>query len=143
MLFAVVMQEGSIANREEAEKCRDLAKELLKRGEYAKAERFFEKSLKLFPLPGVAALKEKAYKLSGSQPATSSNQSERSVPSSSDRSYTPDQEAGSRKVLANAKISHYAVLGLQPTCTTAEIKKSASSLPLSPFPCSLLYPAIF
>lgn len=40
-----------------------MAKNFLSKGEYEKAARFFDKSLRLFPLPGVKALKEKAEKL--------------------------------------------------------------------------------
>lgn len=52
--------EGSLANKDEAEKCRDLAKRFLQQGEHDKAVRFFEKSLKLYPLPGVETLRDLA-----------------------------------------------------------------------------------
>mmetsp|Transcript_13795 Transcript_13795/g.22974 ORF Transcript_13795/g.22974 Transcript_13795/m.22974 type:complete len:430 (-) Transcript_13795:366-1655(-) len=64
--------EGSVANQGEAEKCRDIAKQFLQKGEYTKASKFFEKSLRLFPLPGVKALKEKADRLAA-EPAPSSS----------------------------------------------------------------------
>jgi hypothetical protein len=35
----------------------------LQKGDYGKSVKFFEKSLRLYPLPGVKALKEKAEKL--------------------------------------------------------------------------------
>lgn len=57
------MDEGSIANEGEAEKCRDMAKKFMAQGEYEKAAKFFDKSLRLYPLAGVAALKEKALRL--------------------------------------------------------------------------------
>ncbi|CAN0534193.1 unnamed protein product, partial [Ectocarpus sp. 8 AP-2014] len=47
---------GSLANKDEAEKCRDLAAKFLQQGEHGKAVRFFEKSLRLYPLPGVESL---------------------------------------------------------------------------------------
>ncbi|CAN0165018.1 unnamed protein product, partial [Laminaria digitata] len=48
---------ASLANKDEAEKCRDLAKKFLQQGESGKAVRFFDKSLRLYPLPGVESMK--------------------------------------------------------------------------------------
>lgn len=52
--------EGSLANKEQAEKCRDMAKKFLQQGEHQKAVRFFEKSLRLYPLPGVDTMRDLA-----------------------------------------------------------------------------------
>lgn len=49
---------ASLANKDEAVKCRDMAKVFLSRGEHEKALRFFEKSLKLYPLPEVPTLRD-------------------------------------------------------------------------------------
>ena len=46
-----------IENRDEAEKCLEIGRNALRRGDSAKAVRFFAKSLSLHELPGVAALK--------------------------------------------------------------------------------------
>mmetsp|Transcript_24875 Transcript_24875/g.30572 ORF Transcript_24875/g.30572 Transcript_24875/m.30572 type:complete len:444 (-) Transcript_24875:46-1377(-) len=43
-------------NKEQAERCRDIAAEAYKTGQYSKAVKFFTKSQKLYPLPGVSAL---------------------------------------------------------------------------------------
>jgi DnaJ domain len=43
-------------NKEQAEKCRDLGAMALRHGDYAKATKMLEKSLQLYPLPGVEAL---------------------------------------------------------------------------------------
>lgn len=51
---------ASLANKDEAEKCRDMAKTFLSRGEHEKAVRFLEKSLRLFPLPGVESMRDLA-----------------------------------------------------------------------------------
>lgn len=51
---------ASLANKDEAVKCRDMAKVFLSRGEHEKAVRFFEKSLKLYPLPDVQVLRDMA-----------------------------------------------------------------------------------
>lgn len=50
--------------------------------------------------------------------------------SSSQRAYTPDQESGSKKILAAAKKSHYEVLGIAKTATGDEIKKAYRKLAL-------------
>lgn len=46
-------------NKDEAEKCLDLARKFRLRGDYDKAIKFFDKSLRLYPLPGVKELKER------------------------------------------------------------------------------------
>lgn len=51
---------ASLANKDEAEKCRDMAKGFLARGEREKAVRFFEKSLRLYPLPDVEKMRDAA-----------------------------------------------------------------------------------
>lgn len=43
-------------NKEQAEKCRDLGAAALRQGEYPQAVKMLQKSLSLFPLPGVDAL---------------------------------------------------------------------------------------
>ena len=48
---------GDIANKGEAERCRELAKEFLARKQYEKSIRFLNKSLSLYPLPGVKELR--------------------------------------------------------------------------------------
>ncbi|CBN79139.1 Heat shock protein 40 like protein [Ectocarpus siliculosus] len=70
---------GSLANKDEAEKCRDLAAKFLQQGEHGKAVRFFEKSLRLYPLPGVESLLDLAKRRQagpgggGSAPFSSAN----------------------------------------------------------------------
>jgi len=46
-----------IANKGEAERCRDIAKNFLDNGEYAKASMLFAKSWRLYELPGVENLR--------------------------------------------------------------------------------------
>ena len=41
-----------VSNQDEAERCRDLAKSLLARGQYDRATKLLRKSLQLYPLPG-------------------------------------------------------------------------------------------
>ena len=49
-------------NKDEAERCRDLGAQALRRGDTDRAVKFLLKSLNLYPLPGVAALLEQAKK---------------------------------------------------------------------------------
>ena len=180
-------REDSIANRDEAEKCAQMAKEFLTRGELEKSVRFFDKSLKLYPLPGVAVLRQRAEGMlneantpspssprsssssssssssgGGSSSSSSSSSSSRSgsgagggVPRSSSsgstnssnttssggessgaaatpsgRNFTPEQESGSRRLLATSKKSHYEVLGVARSANEAEIKKAYRKLAL-------------
>lgn len=137
---------GNIANREEAEKCRDLGKDCMRRGEFAKAERFFEKSLRLFALPGVKALKEKVAALAAGGEGSGTSSSKSAPPSSSSssrpvaaegsssRSFNPQQEEGSRKILSSAKKSHYEVLGVGKDASDDEIKRAYKKLALKYHP---------
>jgi len=146
------MEEENIANKGEAEKCRDIAKTALSKGEYDKAIKFFDKSLRLHRLPGVEALRSKAEQLkssggsgqsapsssssSSSKPSNNSNNGGDTTPKSSSsgnannvgaagsRPYTSEEEAMAKKVLALAKRSHYEVLGVNKDATPDQIKKA-------------------
>ena len=148
------MDEPSIANRGEAEKCRDIGNEALRQGQLAKAIKFYEKSLKLYPLSGVDNLKDKAEKMLQKENSSSNNSSSSSSSSSSsprptsspssssqapsgatnigsgNRAYTAEQEAGAKKILLLAKKGHYDVLGLKRSATDSEIKKAYRKLAL-------------
>jgi len=153
------MEEGNIANQGEAEKCRELGKAFLQKGDFAKAVKYFDKSLRLFPLPGVKALKEKAEKLANGEPmpgASSSSSSSSAYQRSSSaangggessstksrgdetptstRSYTPEQESGSKKIITLSKKSHYEVLGLSKDADADQIKKAYRKLALKYHP---------
>lgn len=47
-------------NKGEAEKCRDIGKKYLRAGNYKQAAKFFEKSHRMYPLPGVEMMRERA-----------------------------------------------------------------------------------
>jgi curved DNA-binding protein CbpA len=149
------MDEPNIANRGAAEQCRDIGNEAFRQGLLEKAVKFYDKSLKLYPLSGVDKLKEKAEKMlesnnnsnnsNGSSSSPRSSSSSSSAPSSSssssaptgttnigsgNRAYTPEQEAGAKKILQLAKKGHYDVLGLKRSATDSEIKKAYRKLAL-------------
>lgn len=145
------MEGGSIANQGEAEKCRDMAKSFLQKGEYAKAARFFDKSLKLYRLPGVTALKEKAEHLAANPPSSSSSSGAGAGPTSpqrpasssssgaagdgaSGRSFTEEQEQGAKNIIKLSKKSHYEVLAIHRGATEVEIKKAYRKLALKYHP---------
>ena len=141
---------GNIANLDEAEKCRELGKSFLRAGEWAKAVKFFDKSLRLYSLPGVEAMRDRSQSNVDKPPSSSSPSSGSSSRSSSGakqgttftspsrsasstsgsgtgssgRSYNAEQEKGSKEILALGKKSHYKVLGLSNGASSAEVKKA-------------------
>jgi len=146
------MSEGNIANLGEAEKCRDLGKKYLQAGEWAKAVKFFEKSLQLYPLSAVAAMRDRAQanlEKHSSPPSSSASANSRAggdggsngtarVDSAntgiSGRSFTPEQEQGAKQLIALGKKDNYKVLGIARNAGDAEIKKAYRKLSLKYHP---------
>lgn len=141
----------NIANLDEAEKCRDIAKTALRKGEWDKAIKWFEKSLRLYPLAGVEGMlkraeeeKEKAARppperrastnsMNGAASATSNgdDSSARSNGTPTQRAYTEEQEKGVQAVLDRKKSGgHYAVLGVEKNASEDEIKRAYKKLAL-------------
>jgi DnaJ family protein B protein 12 len=144
---------GDLANLEAAEDCKNRGVGLLARGEYEKAIKFFEKSKRLYPLSGIDALisqatrKQAAGASGGTSTSSSSNSSSSrssgsgsttsggtSPRSGTDRGHTPEQESGSKRILALSKKSHYEVLGVNRSAQENELKKAYRKLSLKYHP---------
>lgn len=142
-----------VTNQGEAERCRDIAKSYLAKGDFAKACKLFDKSLRLYPLPGVDALKELAERKleesqnSGTRQSNTTNDESESRPSkeksapapteaspagngSGKRPHTEKQEQDAANILKLSKKSHYEVLGLDKSATEEDIKKAYKKLAL-------------
>ncbi|CAM9738458.1 unnamed protein product, partial [Phaeothamnion confervicola] len=66
----------SEANRDEAERCKEIAKDHLRKGKYDSAAKFFDKSLRLFPLPGVEGMRDRALRESEAAKARAAQKAE-------------------------------------------------------------------
>lgn len=133
-------------NKGEAEKCRDIAKRFLREGKFRQAIKFFDKSHRMYPLPGVEAMRDRAQQEldkeldQGSSPSSSSQGGTASASASAGvrhrsstatsstngddalRPYTAEQEQMVRKIRACR--NHYEVLGVVKTAGENEIKKA-------------------
>eukprot|EP00518_Triparma_eleuthera_P003173 CAMPEP_0182462586 /NCGR_PEP_ID=MMETSP1319-20130603/6799_1 /TAXON_ID=172717 /ORGANISM="Bolidomonas pacifica, Strain RCC208" /LENGTH=218 /DNA_ID=CAMNT_0024662023 /DNA_START=42 /DNA_END=695 /DNA_ORIENTATION=+ len=151
-------------NKEQSEKCRDLAKSYMKAGNYPKAIKFFEKSLRLYPLTGVQSMIDRCKREMSAPPASSSSSSSPSPSSPSGagarrrsaaaqqatenrqrqesgaadvRDYTPAQATVAESVRRASKSprdAHYKVLGVERGASDAEIKKAYRRLSLKVHP---------
>jgi hypothetical protein len=133
----------------------------LRQGNFPRAIKLLNKSLQLYPLPGVEALLDSAkrqdeqQKHPGSAGTNSSNgggssasanhpepprraaSTASSTTGADGRAYTEDHVAVVQKVLKakeGGRGAHYRVLGLQRSCTEAEIKKAYRKLSLKVHP---------
>lgn len=144
-------------NKEQAERCRDMGAEALRQGDLPRAIKFLQKSLKLYPIPGVEALlsQAKAQQQSTSSARknnsttaadseTSQHSSGGSRPVSKEgmngadgRAYSEEQVKIVEEVLRSkqgGRGAHYRVLKLNQGCSEAEIKKAYRKLSLKVHP---------
>ncbi|CAM9817956.1 unnamed protein product, partial [Heterosigma akashiwo] len=138
-----------LANKHDAEKCLDVGKRHLSNGNYEAAIKWFNKSSKLYPLPGVEHLTQKAQILmkgggsqGNGQSSSSAQQSSRprTAPasaspaagreSSASPAYRPDQEQKAKEIIKLKDQGHYKILGVSKTASDDEIKKAYRKLAL-------------
>ena len=120
-------------NKGEAEKCRELGKKFLRAGNYRQAVKFFEKSLRMYPLPGVDAMCQRAKEEleKGSTSSSPSRHTDSTGPRKREpsraseepsRPYTAEQLQIVKKIKACK--THYDVLGVVKNADDSEIKKA-------------------
>ncbi|XP_036875994.1 dnaJ homolog subfamily B member 14 isoform X2 [Manis javanica] len=125
-------------NRDEAEKCVEIAREALNAGNREKAQRFLQKAEKLYPLASARALLEIIMKngsTAGSSPhcRKPSGSGDQSKPnctkdSTSGKGYTKDQVDGVLSI--NKYKNYYEVLGVTKDAGDEDLKKAYRKLAL-------------
>ncbi len=131
-----------VTNHDEAERCRDLANEYVSKRQFGDAIRFYDKSLRLHPLPGVAELRARAQLLAASAGRESKGDAAEGAAKQGGSSnagtsvqgargaFTSEQEEGAQRILSLSKKSHYEVLGVPNKASEAQIKTAYKKLAL-------------
>lgn len=120
------------SNKDEALKCLTIAKKSLELGDYSKALRFTEKSIRLFPtsqgeqlLSIVQKKNAEPRKPTASAPTTTKTSAKRQTTPEpvQERKYTVEQLRAVKTMLAYGK-DYYKILSVDKSATDAEIKKA-------------------
>jgi len=131
-----------LANKHDAEKCLEVGKRHLSQGNYEAAVKWFDKSIKLYPITGVEDLKNRALEMmkngstqdatsQAADPAPSDAESEASSKNFEKKaSPKTDQEKEAKKIIQLKSKGHYAVLGIEKSANEDQIKKSYRKLAL-------------
>lgn len=137
------------SNKDEALKCLSIARQLIENGNYDKANRFVNKSIKLYPTDQATTLLQKLAnidneaKASSSQPSkhkSSENQSApdfsnlhgSSVNNEEEKKYTEDQLSLVRKI--NSQTDYYKILGCEKSASESDLKKAYRKMALQLHP---------
>eukprot|EP00937_MAST-01D_sp_MAST-1D-sp2_P007169 g7169.t1 len=123
-------------NKDEAERVKEIAKVHWKNKNYERAARLFDKSLRLYPLAGVEAMRDRclreqtqASRTSATAKATAAKRAANSKPDVVKKAYTEEQARMVREVRRCGR-DWYRILGLQKGATDAEVKKAYRKLAL-------------
>ncbi len=133
------------ANREQAERARDIGVRYLAAGDFKKALKLFDKSIRMCRLPGVENLRLKALRSMKSNPSSPRKEpgstSSQSPPKQFSRSKTtaPNRNLQSEvsediRSILSKKDDFYAVLGVHKKSRAPEIKKAYRKLALKYHP---------
>ncbi|KAI8069800.1 DnaJ domain-containing protein [Gilbertella persicaria] len=113
-------------NKDEALKCLSIAKSALETGNLSKAQKFAEKSIRLFPTrQGEQLLSAIKNNTKSSAPPHSAPKQEKKTPEpvQQDRKYTAEQLQAVKTILACGK-NYYKVLSVERNATDIQIKKA-------------------
>ncbi len=138
------MTSGGIANKDEAERCRDMGTAALKRGDLTRAIKMLRKSMSLHPLPGVETLLKNAESAQTAKASSAARDNGRSsseghgmrqqnsgqkkenggTSANGNRPFTDEQAKGALDILKQKEKGHYAVLGVDRNASEDQIKRA-------------------